>query len=647
MEEGKEARPQTAPVEDMAAAPEPGPPPVGREQLREWNETLRRYRAAKAELDRRVVAAEEWWRLRNANEEGRERGAKDAPGQFRSVSGWLHNVIVSKHADAMDNYPTANVLPRESGDRAEAAMLSSVIPAILEQNRFESTYSDAMWQKLKTGTGVYKVTWDARKLQGLGDIRIQRVNLLNLFWEPNITDIQESRIVFHLETADREELERQWPVLRGRLKSGGPERARFRDEDSAADADKVTVVEVYYKKHDGARQVLHYCKYAGDVVLYATENENGADAGLPPELSPAVRGLYDHGRYPFVFDRLFPVEGSPCGYGFVDLCRNPQTEIDLLKTAFLRNAMVGATPRYFIREDGEIDEKELCDLNRPTVRVSGNLGQDSLRVIDYKPLDGNYVAHLQNTIRELRETSGNTETAGGVTHGGVTAASAIAALQEAAGKGSRDAAQASYRCFAEIVELVIELIRQFYDLPRQFRILGDYGVQRFVSYSNEGLQPRSLLPSGYRLPVFDVRIEPQRKSPYTQLSQNELALQFFHEGFFDPRMADQALACLDMMSFEGKDALVQQIARSAGMTRKLLRWQQLSLTLARRYAPELLPGLAAGIIQTGTYPAALPAGGGLTRGHTRPSAGKSGDPRWTRRAREQSRGASRPRGRGN
>ena len=263
MEEGKEARPQTAPVEDMAAAPEPGPPPVGREQLREWNETLRRYRAAKAELDRRVVAAEEWWRLRNANEEGRERGAKDAPGQFRSVSGWLHNVIVSKHADAMDNYPTANVLPRESGDRAEAAMLSSVIPAILEQNRFESTYSDAMWQKLKTGTGVYKVTWDARKLQGLGDIRIQRVNLLNLFWEPNITDIQESRMVFHLETADREELERQWPVLRGRLKSGGPERARFRDEDSAADADKVTVVEVYYKKHDGARQMLHYCKYAG------------------------------------------------------------------------------------------------------------------------------------------------------------------------------------------------------------------------------------------------------------------------------------------------------------------------------------------------------------------------------------------------
>ena len=162
-------------------------------------------------------------------------------------------------------------------------------------------------------------------------------------------------------------------------------------------------------------------------------------------LGPAMcdAGLYDHGQYPFVFDSLFPVEGSPCGYGFVDLCRNPQAEIDLLKTAFVKNALVGAVPRYFSRIDGGVNEAEFLDLNRALVHVDGNLGADSLRPVEHKSLDGVYVQCLNNTIQELRETSGNTDAATGATPGGVTAASAIAALQEASGKGGRDATQVS------------------------------------------------------------------------------------------------------------------------------------------------------------------------------------------------------------
>ena len=63
----------------------------------------------------------------------------------------------------------------------------------------------------------------------------------------------------------------------------------------------------------------------------------------------------------------------------------------------------------------------------------------------------------------------------------MTAASAIAAMQEAGSKLSRDGNKAAYRAFREVVELVVELIRQFYDLPRQFRILGENGREDFVS----------------------------------------------------------------------------------------------------------------------------------------------------------------------
>lgn len=119
---------------------------------------------------------------------------------------------------------------------------------------------------------------------------------------------------------------------------------------------KSTVIDVYYHRSG----VLHYCKYIGDIVLYATEND--------PEYRE--RGLYDHGLYPYVFDALFPVEGSPCGYGYVDICRNPQTAIDSLGTSLVRNAVVGATPRYFMREDGSVNEQELLDTEKPLVSRS-------------------------------------------------------------------------------------------------------------------------------------------------------------------------------------------------------------------------------------------------------------------------------------
>ena len=559
--------------------------PVVGERLREFTRVLQKYKAGKASIERRTIAAENWWKLRNQAE---ERKSIEGLQGFQAVSGWLHNVIVSKHADAMEAFPEPSILPREAGDRQEAGMLSKIIPVILEQNEFEKTYSDAMWQKLKTGTGVYKVWWDAEKLNGLGDIAIERVDLLNVFWEPGAADIQDSRYFFHTRLEDNEELEESYPQLKGRLKSSGFLANRFVYDDAVSTEGKSTVIDVYYKRREGGRTVLHYCKYVGDVVLYATENQ--AALARMEGREPEDSGLYAHGQYPFVFESLFPIEGSPCGYGFIDLCQNGQTQIDMMQTAFLKNTMVGSVPRYFQRVDGAINEEEFLDLNNPIIHVSGNLGQDSLRTVDYRPLSGNYIDMRTSVINELRETSGNTETSVGLVSAGVTAASAIAALQEASGKGSRDATRASYRVYSKIIGLCIELIRQFYQLPRQFRIVGRMGTEQFVAYNNAGLQPQRQffgeIELEMRLPVFDIKVVPQKSSSYTRLSQNELALQFYQLGFFSPGQADQALACMSMMEFEGKDQLMQQISFNGTLNKKLATDQQYALALTQKYEPE-------------------------------------------------------------
>lgn len=581
--------------------------PIGAEQLKKFTAVLEKYKTGKSNTERRILASEQWWKLRNTTEEQKETNI-GADGSFKSVSGWLHNVIVSKHADAMEAYPEPNILPREQGDRGEARMLSAIIPCVLEQNKFEDTYDDAMWQKFKTGTGCYKVVWDKGKLNGLGDINIERVNLLNVFWEPGVTDIQRSRYFFHAELCDKDILEQKYPELEGKLKGQSFVSTKFLYDEHVDTENKLSVIEVYYHKFVEGRRTLQYCKYVGDNVLYATEND--------PQM--AVRGLYDHGRYPYEFDPLFPIEGSPCGYGYIDLCKNPQTEIDLLKTSFVKNAMVGSAPRYFIQNEGGINEDEFLDLSKPLVHAP-NVSETGLRRIEHDSLDGIYVNVLDRTIQELRETSGNTETSTGNISSGVTAASAIAALQEASGKGSRDSTQASYRVFSNIVGLCIELIRQFYDMPRQFRILGEYGAEQYISYTNAGLRPQHQgvdfgRDMGYRLPVFDIKVSAQKKNVYTKVTQNELALQFFQLGFFNPQMTDQALLCLDLMEFDGRDTVMQKVARNGTIFQKLIQYMQLALTFAQAADPEMAEAIGQDIVMTLGQSAGQPGAGGIGSG---------------------------------
>ena len=546
---------------------------IGVEQIREANNTLQKYKQGKANLEQRIIDNEQWYKLRHWE------CMRDKKQQVQPTSAWLFNSLANKHADAMDNFPSPNILPREEGDKAEAEMLSSIIPVILEQNDFEETYDNVQDYRLKSGTGVYGIFWDNEKMNGLGDISILKADLINLFWEPGITDIQRSRHLFHVELADNDLLEQEYPQLRGKLSSSSIDLSKYVYDDTVDTSTKSAVVDWYYKKRQNGRNVLHYCKYVNDVVLFATEND--------PEM--AERGWYDHGQYPFVFDPLFSMEGTPCGFGYIDVGKDTQAYIDRANQAIMQNMLANAKPRHFIRSDGSVNEAEYADTTKDFIHVDGSLGQDSILPVQGKPLNNVYIEVLHDKIDELKETTGNRDISTGGTTSGVTAASAIAAMQEAGSKLSRDSNKASYRAFRKVVLMVIELIRQFYDLPRCFRIMGENGTARFVEYSNANLQPQMQgiemgVDMGYRLPLFDVEITAQKASPYSKMSQNELALQFFGAGFFNPQMSDQALACLEMMDFDRKQGIMQRIAQNGMMYKAAMMMMQ----------QQMAPGVAGG-----------------------------------------------------
>lgn len=570
-------------------------------------ELLQKYRNGKQHLDDRIVENEKWYRKRH----GVHLQTRN-PDDPTPTSGWLFNALANKHADAMDNMPTLSVLPREESDKSSAEMLSDILPVVLEQNSFEQVYSDMWWYKLRTGTGLTGVFWDSSKLNGLGDISIVRLDLINLFWEPGITDLQKSQNVFYVTLEDGEQMRQQYPELKDvegakLFGSSGITLAEYAHDDTIDTTDKLMMIDWYYKRMVGGKTVLHYCKICAGVVLFCSEREPGYEDGF-----------YMHGKYPFELDALFPVPDSPAGFGYIDICKPAQLYIDKLDQALLKNTIIGARPRFWVKGDGKVRAEDYADMSLDFVAFEGSGNpNDSIVQIPVPELNPYAVTMRDAKIAELKEVSGNRDFSQGGTSGGVTAFSAIQALKEAGSKLSRDMIYSAYRSFANVGYLCIELMRQFYTEPRTFRVTGARGEMRFTQFSGGMIAPQtvgdSFTDTMTREPVFDIRVVAQKSDPYSTAMQNERAQALYQMGAFNPQMADQVLLMLEMMDFEGIDRIKAKISEQGTMYQQMQQMAQLSLAMAseldRQGGSQYAPQVQMIMQQQGMMPASDPTGG--------------------------------------
>ena len=555
---------------------------IGQPQVKRAGELLEKYKSGKAQLEARIIENEQAWRLKLWDHTQKNVNPNDRP----SNTAVLWNCIASKHADFMDGYPSPNIVPRMGDDEEEARKLSYIVPCVLEHAKYRKIYDITSLEKLKQGCGITGVFWDPSLHGGLGDIVYKVIDPLMLFWEPGRSDIQESANIFLCDLVDNEALKAKYPdILNDKVLGQDKSVSRYVYEDNVDTTGKSLVVDWYYKKQVGARKVLHFAKFVGDTLLYSTENE-----GLPY--------LYAHGRYPFVPDTLFPSKGTWFGFGYSDVGKGEQKTIDLISQAVVKNTIVGAKPRYFVKKGGGVNEKEFADQSRDLVSYEGNA--DSIKPIEYKPIQGNYLTFLDSKIQLLKEVTGNRDVNTGGTTSGITAASAIAALQESGSKLSRDAISGTYDAFEDIIYLTIELIREKYDLPRYFRILGEDGRPQFINYTNKGLADKPQVTEdgkdmGVRRPEFDIIVTAEKASPYKKIERNELMIQLYNLGVLQPQNAPAALQLLSLMDFEGKDRIVAKVSENGTLQQRLEEYQLMALQLAEKYDPEMAEEIALAI----------------------------------------------------
>ncbi len=476
-------------------------------------------------------------------------------------TGFILSAVENKQADFTDNFPVPNILPREPGDEMSARTLSKIMPTVLDICNFKKTYKEHSRQKIKKGTGIYGVFWDGRKKE----IEICELDFMQVYVDMNIKDIQESQFLFIVDRIDNSLLKKLYPHAEELFWGDESEEGYSKEASSKIKYDKSEIIDCYYKKDDGTLHLMKLCKGS---VIAATEDELGYE-----------QGLYRHGKYPVIFDPMYPDDDSPFGFGIIDVAKNPQMYIDRLDGAILKNCMLAGSPKTLIKKGRGMSAEDFADSTKEIIEVE-NLDENTFRKVEVGSLPAQVMNHRANKITELKEIIGNRDFQQGGTSNGVTAASAIQVLQEAGDKLSRSQIDDTYDAYRELVIMCIELMREFYDEERIYRITNDFGEDEYTTfsgdmlYSTEPIRDALGFETGRRFKKieFDISVVPQRQNAYKRETNNQTIIQLWQMGLLSGENIEGALMTLKAMNFDGRDSLIKSLGEmKAAMESKMYR----------------------------------------------------------------------------
>ena len=283
-------------------------------------------------------------------------------------------------------------------------------------------------------------------------------------------------------------------------------------------------------------------KFSGNKVLFSSEDAEGYEDGF-----------YKHGRFPFSFDVLNPVPGKITGMGTVDVSKNMQARIDKLDASITRHAAKCAAGRVVGKKNNGINKTEFLDLDAEYIEIQQGDLKEAVREIQISPMPAFVMNHRNKLIDELKEICGNRDFAQGGTTGGVTSGTALSLLQSANDKLVRDSVNFSYICFAEIVEFVIELIREFYTEEKVFRVTGSDGKSDYKRVKNTDIF------GGECAAVYDVTVTVEKSNPYQRGMHNSLIMELAGAGLLNPQNFVVNKFILSQLNFDGKDKLIQDL----------------------------------------------------------------------------------------
>lgn len=489
------------------------------------------------------------------------------PNEPRPCTPVIHSCVENVKADFMRAFPMAVV----TAEQPQYKDIATVISAVVKQNHDSCKYK-AEWRKeshnlLVAGYFITETGYDPYENDGLGGAYIRSVNPRGIMFDPLAESIDECRAIFKFTSKPKEWMEEQYPNVV--FKADGYAEQTPQDEHLNRDTQKqVVLIEYWWREKDERtnRYRVHMVKLASRQILEDSRERK-------PE------GVYAHGKYPFVVCSLFERPGTFLGKGFPDVYGSVQRDSDKMDQIIMKNALMASKNKLLVTGSSGFDVNDLRDWSKEVHQG------ENLKGITWfqNPILPDYIyAYAEQKRTAVKEESGANDFSRGQTGSGVTAASAISALQEAASKRSYAAIELMHEAYKEAVRMEIEIEREYNILPREVYYTTD-GQPQTATFEQAMMFYTS--ETGQKLPIeFAISIKVQNETKWTIMAHNELVLQMVQMGVLPPQNA------VELMEFEGKEEILQKAASAQQISPETVARQQMEAELQQTPAPESLLG---------------------------------------------------------
>lgn len=486
---------------------------------------------ARQDHNERIYRGEHWEELHSEEMDGEERPEPMTP--------MVQSIIENVQADLMDGFPHAEITPESPEDREIADVIGAIITQNHDAQNFRADYRKMCHDLLTQGWCVAESGYDSHAYNNIGMAFTRYVNCRMILFDPQVEDIQDGRAVFKIQPVTIRRMEEMYPEFEGRFESDVYDLIEERDKKVQKDSTKdLLLIEYWWREYDKEteRFRVHMCKVAGHQLL---EDSRRAK----PE------GYLSTGEYPFTVTALMRRKGSPLGIGMADAFGKMQRQADRMDQIVEMNALMASRNKMLVARTSGFDVEDLQDWSKE-VHMGDQL--NGVTWFPTPPLPEYIIQYSQMLRQTARDESGANDFSRGNTASGVTAASAIAALQEASGKRSRMIKDQLHESYKECVRNEIEFEREYNILPRNVLIVRG-GQEIPMTFESSMLSRVS--ETGVRVPIeffISIKIETQRQ--WQVQTHNELMLQLAQLRILQPEML------IENMIFEGKESILKQLA---------------------------------------------------------------------------------------
>lgn len=435
---------------------------------------------------------------------------KNARPSYRhsEVINLIFRAIQSEVPILTDAMPRPEFIPQEPGDFELAKIVNDVLDSDWTYNNWSYKFTEAIYDSHLYGTGFGNVDYDSEINEGMGGVTFKSSDPFYQFPDPNAKNVnEESAFYVEAEPKDIDVLKARYPHVAEFLKSdiqdiarrdkAMGEQIRFRSPtDNRSVVEGTSSIDI-----ENNNQALEIVCYIDDMTTVQEEIRESDPKGSGVEISKFVTKLkypegrkivtvsgvlchddaieYDDKKYPYVRLTNYIMPREFWGMSEVEQLESPQKIFNKLISFALDVLTLMGNPIWVVDNTAGVDTDNL--FNRPGLVVEKEPGSEVRREagVELQP----YVLQMIDRMKGwFDDVSGSSDVSRGIKPQGVTAASAIEALQDATQTRLRQKSRNIDAFVQDFGQMYLSRVFQFYTVPRVFRVTDDQNVVKYFKF---------------------------------------------------------------------------------------------------------------------------------------------------------------------